>query len=89
MVFQKKELDLIQYLVQAAKKEKESGSKDEEKDLILKDSVVISQALASTLIFAQATRHIVLFGLYSLANNEEIQDKLYNEIIETKVGKRN
>lgn len=72
-------------MVEAAKEEKKLVKTDSEKeeteaDLVLKDSIIISKSIATLLTLLNMTKTTVLLGLHALANNEAVQEKLYQEV---------
>ncbi|KAK6637513.1 hypothetical protein RUM44_007935 [Polyplax serrata] len=82
---EEKECNLIELMVEAAKEEKKLVKTDSEKeeteaDLVLKDSIIISKSIATLLTLLNMTKTTVLLGLHALANNEAVQEKLYQEV---------
>lgn len=70
-------------LVEASEEEKKLVKKDKEgesEDRILTDEVITCKCLSSILTLVNSARTTILFTIYELAKNPEIQEKLSNEI---------
>nr|ALX81390.1 cytochrome P450 [Liposcelis entomophila] len=74
---------LIDILVEASEEEKKSVKKEKEDEnpkLVLTDDVIVSKCLSAILTLVNAARSLILFTVYELAKNQEVQERLSEEI---------